>query len=61
MAIFGMSGFHASNQQALQLLTQHKHGGHRGHSLTDIDAASSSVASAPSKTGKIGSKIDISA
>ena len=27
--------------------------------LTDVDAAGSSVASAPSQTGKIGSKIDI--
>jgi hypothetical protein len=59
MAISGMSGFHASSQQALQSLSQHKHGGHHGHSLTD--AASSRIASAPSKTGKIGSKIDISA
>jgi hypothetical protein len=61
MAISGMSNVHASSQLALQSLTQHKHGGHRGHSLTDVDAASSSAASAPSKTGKIGSKIDISA
>jgi hypothetical protein len=61
MAISGMSGLHASSQQALQLLSQHKHGGHRGHSLTDVDAISSSVASAPGKNGKIGSKIDISA
>jgi hypothetical protein len=61
MAISGMSsaGFHASSQQALQSLSHHKYGGHHGHSLTD--AASSSVASAPSTTGKTGSKIDISA
>ncbi len=63
MAISGMSsaGFHASSQQALQSLSHHKYGGHHGHSLTDVDAAGSSVASAPSTTGKIGSKIDISA
>jgi hypothetical protein len=61
MAISAMSGFHASSQQALQSLSQPKHGGHHGRSLSDIDAAGSSVASAPSKTGKIGSKIDISA
>jgi hypothetical protein len=63
MAISGMSlaGFHASSQQAVQSLSQHKPGGHHGHSLSDVDATSSSVASAPSKTGKIGSKIDISA
>jgi hypothetical protein len=61
MAIAGMSGFHASSQQAVQSLTHHKSGGRQGHSLSDVDATSSSVASAPSKTGKIGSKIDISA
>lgn len=61
MAISAMSGFHALSQQALQSLLQHKQGGHHGRSLTDVDAAGSSVASAPSKTGKIGSKIDISA
>ena len=63
MAISGMSsaGFHALSQQALQSLSHHKYGGHHGHSLTDVDATSSSVASTPSKTGKTGSKIDISA
>jgi hypothetical protein len=63
MAISGMSsaGFHASSQQALQSLSHHKYGGHHGHSLTDGDAANSSVTSAPSKTGKIGSKIDLTA
>jgi hypothetical protein len=58
MAIAAMSGFHALSQQSAQLLSHHKRG---GHSLADIDATSPSVASAPSKTGKIGSKIDISA
>jgi len=58
MAISAMS---ASSQQALQSLSQHKPGGHHGRSLADVDAAGSSVASAPSRTGKIGSKIDISA
>ena len=60
MAISGMSslGSHASSQQAVQSLSHHKY---RGHSLTNVDAASSSVASAPSKTGKIDSNIDISA
>ena len=61
MAISAMSNLQASSQQGLQALSQHKHGGHHGHSLSDVDATSSSVASAPSKTGKIGSKIDISA
>jgi len=60
MAISGMhsASFHPSSQQAAQLLSHHKRG---GHSLTDVDATSASVASAPSKTGKPGSKVDISA
>jgi len=63
MAISGMSSanFHASSQQAMQSLSHNRHGGHHGQSLSDVDATGSSVASAPSKTGKIGSKIDISA
>jgi hypothetical protein len=63
MAISGMSSasFHASSQQAMQSLSHHKSGGRHGQSLTDIDAAGSSVGSAPSKTGKTGSKIDITA
>jgi hypothetical protein len=63
MAISGMSsvGFHASSQQAVQSLSHHKYGGHHGHSLTDVDATGSSVAAAPSKTGKTGAKIDITA
>jgi hypothetical protein len=56
-----MSGFQASSQQAVQSLSHHKQGGHHGRSLSDVDATSSSVGSAPSKTGKIGSKIDITA
>jgi hypothetical protein len=52
------AGSHASTQQAVPLLSHHKRG---GHSLADVDAASSSAPSAPSKTGQIGSKIDISA
>jgi hypothetical protein len=61
MAISGMSGFHASSQPSAQSLSHHKSGGHHGQSLSDVDATSSSVASAPSKTGKIGSQIDITA
>jgi hypothetical protein len=61
MAISGMSSAGASSQQAMQSLSHHKHGGHHGRSLSDVDATGSSLASAPSKTGKIGSKIDISA
>lgn len=73
MALSGIAsvGFHASNQSAVQSLTQHKHGGHRPPSISDVDAMrsgamrsgamGSSVASAPSPTGKIGSKLDVSA
>jgi hypothetical protein len=67
MAISGMSsvGVHASSQQAVQSLSHHKYGGQHGHSLSDVDAVGSSVAAAPSKTGKIGGKtggkIDITA
>jgi hypothetical protein len=63
MAISGMSSasFHASSQQAVQSLSHHKSGGRHGQSLSDVDATGSSLASAPSKTGKIGSKIDITA
>jgi hypothetical protein len=59
-------GFLASSQSAVQSLTQHKHGGHRPPSISDVAAMrsevmGSSVASAPSSTGKIGSKLDVSA
>jgi len=59
MAFSGIASLHAAAQQAVQPLSQHRRGGH--HSLADVDAAGSSVASAPSKTGKIGSKVNITA
>jgi hypothetical protein len=52
--------FHAANHQT-QSVSLHKHGGHGAASLSDIDTAGSSVASAPSATGKTGRKVDISA
>jgi hypothetical protein len=54
------AGFHASSHQA-QSVSNHKLGGHRAARLSDVDAVSSSVASAPSPTGKIGSKLDVMA
>ncbi len=42
----------------MQTVGQHKHG---RASLSDIDAQGSSVATAASSTGKIGSKIDVRA
>jgi hypothetical protein len=58
MTIPAMAGFQALSQQAAQLLSHHKRG---GHSLADVDATSAGATSAPNKTGKIGSKVDISA
>ena len=56
MAISGIASLHAAAQQAVQSLAQHRRGGH--HSLADVDAAGSSVARAPHKTG---GKVDITA
>lgn len=63
MALSGIAsvGFHASSQAAALSLTQHKHGGQRPLSISDVDAMGSSVASAPSPTGKIGSKLNVTA
>jgi hypothetical protein len=60
MAISGMASasLHAVSQQAVQSLSHHKH---NSRSLSDVDAISSSVASAPGKNGKIGSKLDVTA
>jgi len=62
MNVSGVSaaGVYASSQQ-LQGIDPSKHGRRHGASLiTDVDAQSSSVATAPSVTGKIGSKLNIS-
>jgi hypothetical protein len=63
MAISGLSlaSSHASSQHTAQSSAHHKHGGHHSVSLSDIDAAGSSVASQPSPTGKTGSAIDVTA
>lgn len=62
MAISGISvtaGAAASAQQTAQTFSPHKHGHHRAGAITDVDAQSSSIATAPSPTGKTGSKVDI--
>lgn len=61
MAISATSaaGIYTMGQQPTQSVSQHKHGGHRSHSLSDIDAQGSSLATAPSTTGKIGSKLNV--
>jgi hypothetical protein len=40
-------------------VSQHKHS--HFHSMSDIDSQGSSLASAPSSTGKTGSKVDVAA
>jgi hypothetical protein len=52
---------HVASHQAASASSRHQHGGQRAPSLSDIDAQGSSVASAPTATGKIGSKINITA
>ncbi len=52
---------HAAAQQIIASLAPHKHGSHRSQSFADIGAGGSSAASPSSATGKIGSKIDITA
>ncbi len=47
--------------QQVQPLGQHKHGGHHSPSISDVDAQGSSLASAPSSTGKVGSTVDVTA
>ncbi len=60
MAVSAIAGFHAASHHT-QSASQHQRGGHRAASLSDVDAAGSSVASAPSQSGKIGSKLDVTA
>jgi hypothetical protein len=52
-------GAYVPNQQ-VQQTGQHKHGKHQSLSMSDIDAQGSSVTTAPSSTGKVGRKVDIS-
>jgi hypothetical protein len=61
MAISGLAaaGFHATNHQSAQSATTHKHAARP--SLSDVDSTGSSVATPPSATGKIGSKVNITA
>jgi len=63
MAISGVTpgSINATGQPPLTSISQHKHGRHNSTSLSDIDAQGSSVATTPSSTGKVGSKINITA
>jgi hypothetical protein len=61
MAISGITpgSIYATNSQPLQSISQHKQNTHHSISMSDIDAQGSSVASAPSSTGKVGSKVNL--
>jgi hypothetical protein len=64
MAISGISlaaSSHVGSQQAASTSSHHRQSGQRTPSMTDIDAQGSSVASAPTATGKIGSRVNITA
>jgi len=64
MTVSGIStsaGLQQSGQQISQSSGQHRHGGHRWQSISDVDAQGSSIASAPNSTGKIGSKVNVTA
>jgi hypothetical protein len=64
MAVSGISpaaSSHVASQQVASTSSRHQQSGQRPPSLTDIDAQGSSVVSAPSATGKVGSKINITA
>jgi hypothetical protein len=63
MAISGVTpgSIYATSQPTLSSVSQHKHGSHQSNSMSNIDALGSSVASAPSSTGKVGSKINLTA
>jgi hypothetical protein len=52
-------GIYATSQQPVQSLSYNKQASHRPTSLSDIDAQSSSLATAPSLTGKVGSKVNL--
>jgi hypothetical protein len=60
MAIAGIAGahFHAASHQSAQSAS-HKQSARP--SLSDIDSTGSSVATPPSGTGKIGSKVNVTA
>lgn len=60
MVIPAISAAAAYSPQAVPTIGQHKHGKHP-QSISDVDGQGSSIATAPSSSGKIGSKIDISA
>jgi hypothetical protein len=62
MTISGISTAAAVGAYSPQPVSPSAHQKHNHfHSLSDVDAQGSSVASSPSTSGKTGSKVDISA
>jgi hypothetical protein len=62
MAVSGLAAstqFQPANQQLSQSSGHHRHHGGHHMSISDIDAQSSSVASAPTSTGKVGSRLNV--
>jgi hypothetical protein len=59
VSVTAAANSHAISPQSAQSSGQNRHNGHRMQSMTDIDAQGSSMASRPSPTGKIGSKVDV--
>jgi hypothetical protein len=60
-ANFAAGPSHAASHQGTHSASQNLHKGRQNPSITDIDAQGSSIMSAPSATGKVGSKINITA
>jgi hypothetical protein len=64
MAVSGLPAstqYQPSNHQMSQSSGHHRHHGGHHMSLSDLDAQSSSVNSAQSSTGRVGSKLNITA
>ena len=51
----------SASLQSPNSLSLYKHSGRHPRPLTDIDAQGSSVAAAPGASGKVGSKLDVTA
>jgi hypothetical protein len=61
MATSGIGAQAPASQQLSQSSGHHKHHGHKVMSMTDVDGQSSSLASAASSSGKVGSKLNVRA
>jgi hypothetical protein len=64
MAVSGIAAstqYQSSSQQLSQSSGHHRHHGGHHSSIGDLDAQSSSLASAQNSTGRVGSKLDVTA